>query len=75
VFCGLHGDKGMQRCRSIQEIEAITLGMRQPAAWMIGMIVTHWMLDPILRDHYFETFLFLIGLFSTLTLDSQQKHG
>lgn len=47
----------------------------QPAAWMIGIIVTHWMLDPISRDHYFETFLFLIGLFSTLTLDSQQKHG
>lgn len=46
----------------------------RPAAWMIGIILVHWMLDPISRDHYFDTFLFLIGLFSTLTLISRQDH-
>ena len=39
----------------------------RPAAWMIGVIVVHWAIDPISRDHYFETFLFMVGLLATLT--------
>ncbi len=38
-----------------------------PASWVIGAIMLHWMMDPVSRDHYFEAFLFLIGIFSTLT--------
>jgi hypothetical protein len=46
-----------------------------PAMWMIGLISVHWMLDPISRDHYFETTLFLIGLLGTLTLERKAEHG
>jgi len=46
-----------------------------PAMWMIGIVAMHWMIDPISRDHYFETLLFLIGLFSTLTLESKAEHA
>ena len=46
-----------------------------PAIWMIGLISVHWMLDPISRDHYFETTLFLIGLFGTLTLERKAEYG
>ena len=37
-----------------------------PATWIIGTIMLHWMIDPVSRDHYFEAFLFIIGLFATL---------
>lgn len=47
----------------------------RPAAWMIGIVVAHWLLDPISRDHYFETFLFLIGLLSVLTMESPADHA
>lgn len=46
-----------------------------PAMWMIGLIAVHWMIDPISRDHYFETTLFLMGLFGTLTLERKVEHG
>ena len=47
----------------------------RPAMWMIGLIAVHWMIDPISRDHYFETTLFLIGLFATLTLERKAEHA
>lgn len=47
----------------------------KPAMWMTGVIMAHWMLDPISRDHYFETFMFLIGLFATLTLATKSDHA
>ena len=46
----------------------------RPAMWMIGIMLAHWMLDPISRDHYFETFMFLIGLLATLTLAIKSDH-
>lgn len=42
----------------------------RPAAWILGIILLHWAIDPISRDHYFETYLFLIGLFATLTINN-----
>ena len=41
----------------------------RPAAWMIGIYAVHWALDPIERDHFFESYLFVIALLLTLTLD------
>lgn len=40
-----------------------------PAAWMIGVVAVHWALDAIDRDHFFEIYLFIIGLLGTLTLN------
>lgn len=47
----------------------------RPATWMTGLIMVHWMIDPISRDHYFESLLFLIGLFATLTLERKADHA
>lgn len=45
----------------------------RPAAWMIGIITLHWAIDPISRDHYIETYFFMIGLLATLTLISTDQ--
>ncbi len=44
-----------------------------PAVWMLGIVALHWAIDPISRDHYFETYLFIIGLFATLTLNTSTQ--
>jgi hypothetical protein len=51
-----------------QQLNKSNSEWKYPAAWIIGIIMLHWAIDPISRDHYFETFLFIIGLFATLTI-------
>lgn len=46
-----------------------------PAIWMIGFYLLHWAVDAIERDHYFEMFMFVIGLMTTLTLMDNKRHG
>lgn len=45
-----------------------------PTIWMIGITALHWALDPISRDHYLETFFFMVGLLSTLNLISHSEN-
>jgi hypothetical protein len=42
--------------------------LAHPAAWMIGIYVIHWSFDALERDHFFESYLFVIALLLTLTL-------
>ena len=44
-----------------------------PAAWIIGIYVIHWMIDPIERDHFFQSYLFVIALLLTLTLNNTSQ--
>lgn len=53
---------------ALKQIRASGSDWAKPATWMLAVIMLHWMLDPISREHYLEAFLFLIGLFSTLSL-------
>lgn len=41
--------------------------LAHPAAWMIGIYVGHWALDALERDHFFESYLFVIALLLTMT--------
>lgn len=47
--------------------------LAHPAAWMIGIYVAHWALDAIERDHFFESYLFVIALLMTLTMNNVPK--
>jgi hypothetical protein len=43
--------------------------LAHPAAWMIGIYVIHWALDALERDHFFESYLFVIALLLTLSFN------
>lgn len=47
--------------------------MAHPAVWMIGINLFHWILDPLERDHFFESYLFLIGLLLTLSINKVRR--
>jgi O-Antigen ligase len=50
--------------------------LAHPAAWMIGIYVIHWALDALERDHFFESYLFVIALLLTLSFNqADQKTG
>lgn len=47
--------------------------LAHPAVWMIGIYVAHWGFDALERDHFFESYLFVIALLLTLTLNKVPK--
>jgi hypothetical protein len=51
--------------------------LAHPATWMIGIYVVHWAIDALERDHFFESYLFVIALLLTMTLNKspQKKHA
>lgn len=40
-----------------------------PAMWMIGIYAVHWATDALERDHFFESYLFVIAFLMTLTMN------
>jgi hypothetical protein len=50
--------------------------LANPAKWMIGIYVAHWGLDALERDHFFESYLFVIAVLLILTTNKvpQKKH-
>jgi hypothetical protein len=42
--------------------------LAHPVIWVIGINALNWVLDPLERDHFFESYLFVIGLLLTLTI-------
>lgn len=50
--------------------------LAHPAMWMIGMYAVHWATDALERDHFFESYLFVIALLMTLTMNKipQKSH-
>lgn len=47
--------------------------MAHPAVWMIGIYVIHWALDALERDHFFASYLFVIALLLTLTINKSPR--
>ncbi|MES1981394.1 MAG: O-antigen ligase family protein [Pseudomonadota bacterium] len=61
---------------ALKQIRESSSVWSRPAIWIITTIMFNWVLDPVSREHYFETLLFMVGLFSTLSLQtSQAKSG
>ncbi|MFA6901866.1 MAG: O-antigen ligase family protein [Gallionellaceae bacterium] len=44
-----------------------------PATWMIGIYAVHWITDALERDHFFESYLFVIALLLTLVVNKTAK--